>query len=70
MNEHRLKELIARAMRPVEDVEPKRDLWPEMLQRIDQQTTRFSAFDWVLAAAVLVWIVLFPQGALALLYHL
>ena len=70
MNDDRLRQLIGSAMKPIEEVELKRDLWPEMLRRLDQQTMRVSVFDWALIAAVLVWIVLFPQGALALLYHL
>ena len=41
-----------------------------MRRRIDQKTMRVSLFDWALIAAVLAFVVLFPQGALALLYQL
>jgi hypothetical protein len=54
----------------VKDLELKRDLWPEMRRRIDEQTIRVPIWDWALIAAVLAWIVIYPQGALALLYHL
>ncbi len=70
MNEERLKELLRVAMPALGEAEPNRDLWPEMRQRMDRQTIRVSAFDWALIAAVLVWLAMDPQGALALLYHL
>ncbi len=60
---HRLKQLRA-------DPELKRDLWPDMRRRLDERTFRVSLFDWALAAAVLVWAIVFPEGLLALLYHL
>lgn len=69
MNEERLKELL-RGTFPDDDVELKRDLWPQMRQRLDQRTMRISAFDWALIAAVLAWSILFPEGMLAILYHL
>ena len=70
MTDDRVKELLRSAVHPTENVELKRDLWPEMRRRIDQKTMRVSLFDWALIAAVLAFVVLFPQGAIALLYHL
>jgi hypothetical protein len=63
-----MKELLRGALPPV-DTSLRRDLWPEMQTRL-QPSPRFSRFDWALAAAVLIWIVLFPQSVIALLYHL
>jgi hypothetical protein len=63
MDTNRLKQLRA-------DTELKRDLWPDMRRRLDQQTIRVPLFDWALAAAFLVWAIAFPEGLLALLYHL
>ena len=70
MTDDRVKELLRSAVHPTENVDLKRDLWPEMRRRIDQKTMRVSLFDWALIAAVLAFVVLFPQGALALLYQL
>jgi hypothetical protein len=70
MNEERVKELVKAALPPVRETEPRRDLWPAMSQRIDERTVRFPVFDAALIAAVVVWIVIDPLGALALLYHL
>jgi hypothetical protein len=64
-----MKELLRGAF-PPDDVELKRDLWPEMRERIDQRTLRISAFDWALIAAVLASAVFFPQAMLAIVYHL
>ena len=52
------------------DTELKRDLWPDMRRRLDQRTVRVPLFDWALAAAVLAWAVIFPEGLLVLLAHL
>ena len=63
MDTNRLKQLRA-------DTELKRDLWPAMRRRIEERTIRVSLFDWALIAAVLTWVIAFPEGVLALLYHL
>ena len=56
------------------DAELKRDLWPDMRRRldegIDERTLRVSLLDWALLAAVAAWMIAFPEGVLALLYHL
>ena len=70
MTDDRIRNSIADAMKPIEDAQLKRDLWPEMLRRLDRQPIRISVWDWALIAALLIWVVLFPQGALTLLYHL
>jgi hypothetical protein len=63
MDTNRLKHLRA-------DTELRRDLWPDMRRRLDERTMRVSLLDWALMAAVVGWFVAFPEGALALLYHL
>ncbi len=52
------------------DTDLKRDLWPDMRRRLDERTLRVSLIDWALIAAIVAWAVAFPEGALALLYHL
>ncbi|MDQ6803313.1 MAG: hypothetical protein M3041_21130 [Acidobacteriota bacterium] len=65
-----MNEILKSAMPPVKDLEPKHDLWPAMRRKIDEQTIRVPMWDWALIAAVLAWVVIYPQGALTLLYHL
>ena len=55
---------------PPVDTQLRRDLWPQMRERLDERTIAVSRFDWALIAAVLIWIVIFPQSVIALLYHL
>lgn len=69
-NGREIRELLKRAMPPVMDPELGRDLWPEMLRRLDAQTPRVPWFDWALVAALLLWCLLFPKGIPVLLYHL
>jgi len=65
-----MNELLKSALPPVKDLELKRDLWPAMRRTIDERTLRVPIWDWALIAAVLAWVAIFPQSALALLYHL
>lgn len=72
MNEHqdeKLRELLKTAVSPV-DAELKRDLWPRMLARLDQQAARVPWFDWVLVALLAACFFFFPGIIPALLYHL
>jgi hypothetical protein len=65
-----MNELLKSALPPVKDLDLKHDLWPAMRRRIDERTIRVPIWDWALIAAVLAWVAIFPQSALALLYHL
>lgn len=66
-----LRELLKKTIAPVSDTELRRDLWPQMLQRLDrQQPVRVPWFDWVLAALASAGLLLFPGIIPALLYHL
>jgi hypothetical protein len=66
-----LRDLLKRAIRPAGNTELRRDLWPEMLQRLDQrQPIGVPWFDWVLAALASAALIFFPGVIPALLYHL
>ena len=69
--EKNLRQLLKQNIAPVDDTELRRDLWPQMLQRLDQQQPlRVPWFDWVLAALAGAALLLFPGVIPALLYHL
>lgn len=74
MNEHDhqdLRDLLKQNIAPVKDTELRRDLWPQMLRRLEQQPpVRVPWFDWALAAVAAAALVLFPGVIPALLYHL
>lgn len=70
-NDKGLRELLKKNIGAVKDTELRRDLWPEMLRRLDrEQTVRVPWFDWALAALLSAVLLLFPGVIPALLYHL
>ena len=69
-DEQELQALLKREFPPFEAAELQRDLWPEMLRRLDAKPPRVPWFDWALAAAVAAMLLLFPGVIPALLYQL
>ena len=64
-----MRDLLRDAMPPM-NTDLKRDLWPEMRERLQRPRITITRFDWALIAAVLAAIAIFPHSVLALLYHL
>ena len=54
-----LKKILKDALPAVSDSELQRDLWPAMLQRLDQSAVRVPWWDWALLAALAGRTVLF-----------
>jgi hypothetical protein len=72
-NDREIKELLRQAIAPVKDTELRRDLWPQMLRKLDEQAAsaiNVPWFDWALAAILSAVLLLFPGAIPALLYHL
>jgi hypothetical protein len=67
--ERKLREFLRTNMRVVE-AEPRRDLWPGMLRRLEERARPVPWFDWALVGATLMWLLLFPKTISVLLYHL
>ncbi len=65
-----LKELLRRAAGGPADRELTRDLWPAMLRRLERPPVRVPWWDWALAAALLLCLLLFPEIIPAVLYQL
>jgi hypothetical protein len=66
-----LRELLKQAIPPVRNAELQSDLWPQLLQRLNQQQPlRVPWFDWALAALAAAALLFFPGAIPALLYHL
>ena len=70
LDEKELQALLKRAFPPRKNAELQRDLWPEMLRRLDARPLRVPWFDWALAAAVAAALLLFPTAIPVLLYQL
>jgi hypothetical protein len=69
-NNKEMKELLKQAVAPVKDTELQRDLWPQMLRKLDEQPSRVPWFDWALAGILGASLFFFPGAIPALLYHL
>jgi len=65
-----LKELLKYAAGGPADRELKRDLWPKMLRRLERPAVRVPWWDWALAAALFLCLLLFPDTIPAVLYQL
>jgi hypothetical protein len=74
MNEHdreRIEQLLKTALPPMgAGMEPRRDLWPAMLKRLEARPAAVPWFDWALLAAAAACLAIFPGAIPVLLYHL
>ena len=71
----RMKHLVQNAVPPIgNDPEVTRDLWPGMLRRIDEESSRSAArvpwFDWALGGALLALAAVAPRTIPVILYYL
>jgi hypothetical protein len=69
-NNERIRELLRKAIPPVADRELGRDLWPQMLHRLEERPARVPWFDWALMALLAIWFSFAPEAISVLLYHL
>lgn len=69
-HEKELRALLQSEFPPLQNAQLQRDLWPQMLRRLDAPPLRVPWFDWALAAAVAAALLLFPNAIPALLYQL
>ncbi len=72
-NNKEMKEILKKAIAPAKDTELRRDLWPQMLRKLDEQPApafHVPWFDWALAGVLGATLFLFPGAIPALLYHL
>jgi hypothetical protein len=65
-----MKKLLKETLPSARGSELQRDLWPTMLQRLDQRTIRVPWWDWALLATLAGMLCFFPGIIPALLYHL
>jgi hypothetical protein len=64
MNERedeKLRSLLKMALPPVGDQEPREDLWPRMLERLDRRPARALWFDFALGGLAAAAMIAFPQ---------
>jgi hypothetical protein len=67
----RIEELLKAAVpRTADEAEPARDLWPDVLRRMDREPVSVPWFDWALVGGLVALVVAFPSAIPVLLYYL
>ncbi len=68
-----VKELLKEAVTPMQNTELRRDLWPQMLRKLEEPPLpihNVSWFDWALVSLAAAALLVFPGIIPALFYHL
>src|SRR5262249_5495006 len=65
-----MRKLLKDGVAPVAHTELHRDLWPQMLRRLESAPVHVPWWDWALLAAAVAAICIFPGVLPALLFHL
>ena len=70
-DQHRIASMLRQSLPPIEDPEagPARDLWPQLLARMDQKPA-VPWFDWAMLAGLAAILLFFPASVPVLLYYL
>ena len=68
-NDEQMREVLKEAFTPVNS-ELGRDLWPQMLVRLDRRPANVPWYDWALIALAALWFLLSPGTIPVLIYHL
>jgi hypothetical protein len=70
-NDAQVQDLLKQALRRTSP-ELQRDLWPQMLRRLDERAPEKAVpwIDWALLAILVVFMLAFPYSIPVLLYHL
>jgi len=69
-DDQRIRDLLKRTFPPLGDVEPGRELWPQLRRRMEGPVLRVPWFDWAVVALLPAWCVAFPKAVLFLVYQM
>ena len=71
-NESELIEELLKAAVPriADETEPARDLWPDVLRRMDREPVSVPWFDWALVGGLVALVAAFPSALPVLLYYM
>jgi hypothetical protein len=65
----RMRDVLQQSLPPV-NTELRRDLWPEVLRRLDDRPVRVPWYDWALVGLSAGVFLAFPRLILVFAYHL
>jgi len=67
----RIEELLKAAVpRTADEAEPARDLWPDVLRRMDREPVSVPWFDWALVGGLVALVAAFPSAVPVILYYM
>jgi hypothetical protein len=69
-NESELRDLLKKSVPSAARAELTRDLWPQMLEKLNDQPVHIPWFDWALAGLAAAALIFFPGVIPALFYQL
>ena len=69
MTDERLKDLLRSALPPANQQGPSRDLWPQVVNRIEASPA-WSRLDTSVAVGVTIALLVFPKALLLMAFHL
>jgi hypothetical protein len=69
-DEESMKQLLKRALPPMQAPDLEHDLWPTMLRRLEARPASPPWYDWVLAGSLALFAIAFPASIPVFLYYL
>jgi hypothetical protein len=68
-NDQEIRDALKQSFTPVK-TELRRDLWPDVLRKLDHHAVHVPWYDWALVGLSAVMFLVFPQLVLVFAYHL
>jgi hypothetical protein len=68
-NDRQIRDALKQSFPPVK-TELQRDLWPDVLRKLDLRHIRVPWYDWALVGLSAMMFVVFPRLVLVFAYHL
>ena len=68
-NDRGIRDALKQSFRPA-NTELRRDLWPDVLRKLDHHPVRVPWYDWGLVGLSAVMLLAFPRLVLVFAYHL
>ena len=68
-DDRQIRDALKQSLPPI-NTELRRDLWPDVLRRLDRRQVGVPWYDWALVGASAAMFVAFPRMVLVFAYHL
>ena len=68
-DDRHIRDALKQSFRPL-NIELRRDLWPDVLRKLDARQVGVPWYDWALVGLSAVMFLIFPRLVLVFAYHL